>query len=178
MNTMRLFAKLTDKPADYSFMPFTDSPSNFNIALYTKGMYRKAYIAGRFVWSKDLSVHTELLKFITDGTELVAKREGWKLGACGDRIEILCELAMIEHYAPAIFKTEKAKYQYCGVPESKWFRLWGKRYEVPYGLIRSYLDIAWGSVHKKLAMASYTLKYQIACVRVSVLLYLFPDYHN
>lgn len=148
MNAIRLFAKLTDRPTDYNFMPFSESAQNVNLALYTKGMYRKAYIAGRFVWSKDLSVRNELSQYIRQDTMLIATDERWKTKTCERRIEILCELAMLEHYAPSIFRTEKAKYQFCGIPESKWYRLWGRRYEVSYGLIRSYLDIAWGSTHR------------------------------
>lgn len=148
MNAARLFAQLSTKAADYSFMPFGSSTDQVNIALYTKGMYHKAYLAARFAWSKDLSVHTELTEYVLQTTLMTAERESWSLKRCRDRIEILVSLAMIEHYAPNIFKTKKSRYLYCNIPESQWYRLWAKRYEVPYKAIASYLDIAKGSVHK------------------------------
>jgi len=146
MNAIRLFAKLSDRSSDYSFMPFSDTVSDVNMALYTRGMYRKAYIAARLVWSKDLSVRNELSAYVLERTMATAVQENWKIKNCEKRIQALVELALIEHYAPSIFRTEKSKYQFTGIPESKWYRVWGKRYEVPYGIIRSFLDIAWGSV--------------------------------
>jgi hypothetical protein len=148
MNAVNLFSKLSTKSADYSFMPFGDSSSTINIALYTKGMYRKAYLAARFIWAKDLSVHAELTEYVRESTLQVARREHWDLTRCRDRVNTLVTLAMIEHYAPNIFRTKKSRFMYCNIPESQWYRLWAKRYEVPYKAIESYLDIAWGSVHK------------------------------
>jgi hypothetical protein len=146
MNAARLFARLSDRSSNYDFMPFSETVSAVNLALYTKGMYRKAYVAARLVWSKDLSVRNELSAYVYERTMLTAVQERWKIKDCERRIQALVELALIEHYAPSIFRTEKSKYQFTGIPESKWYRVWGRRYEVPYGIIRSYLDLAWGSL--------------------------------
>jgi len=148
MNTANIFSKLSTRASDYSFMPFSESAENVNIALYTQGMYRKAYLAARYIWSKDLSVHSELTDYVMESTLLVAEREDWNIGRCSERIQVLVRLAMIEHYAPGLFRNQKSRYMYCNIPESKWHRLWAKRYEVPYKAISSYLDIAWGSAHK------------------------------
>ena len=148
MNAVNLFSKLSTKASSYSFMPFGSSADVVNIALYTKGMYRKAYLAARFVWSKDLSVHHELTKYVRRSTLQTAKRENWDIKQCKDRIDTLVTLALIEHYAPKIFITAKARYLYCDIPASQWYKIWGKRYEVPYKAIESFLDIAHGSVHK------------------------------
>lgn len=149
MNAANVFAKLSSKASDYSFMPFGDADKVVNIALYTKGMYRKAYIAGRFVWSKDLEVHNELFQYVRNRTQLAAIEENWRCKTGIDkRIDAMVQLAMVEHYSPGIFRTQKSRYLFCGIDESTWFRVWKKRYEVSYAVISSYLDIAWGSMHK------------------------------
>ncbi len=148
MNAANLFAQLSTKSASYAFMPFGGADESVNIALYTQGMLHRAYVAARFVWSKDLSVHAELTELVTENTLKIAGRESWNLTRCEQRIKTLVALAMIEHYAPNIFRTQKSRYLYCGIPESQWYRLWAKRYEVPYRMVSGYLDIAWRSVHK------------------------------
>ena len=150
MNAAKLFAKLSTRAADYSFMPFSESTSTVNIALHTKGMYDKAYLAARFVWSKDLSVSNTLSTYITNASKSVAQKEKWKCNGVelSERIKSLVQLAMIEHYSPNIFRTQKSRYQFCNIDERQWFRTWKKRYEVPYTVINSYLDIAKGSMHE------------------------------
>jgi hypothetical protein len=150
MNAANLFAKLSSKSSDYSMMPFSDSNAAVNIALYTKGMYRKAYLAARLVWSKDLSVHEELRQFVLENVSRVAEKENWrcKQQDIKDRIDTFIQLAMIEHYSPGIFRSQKSRYLFCNIDERDWYRTWKKRYEVAYESIRSYLDIAWGSLHE------------------------------
>lgn len=148
MNAVNVFSKLGSKAADYSMMPFGSSTNVVNIALYTKGMNRQAYLAGRFVWSKDLSVHTELTKFVLRTTLATARHEHWDVKRCHERIETLVRLALIEHYAPGMFRSATARFGYAGIPESQWYKMWAQRYEVPYQAIERYLDIAYRSVHK------------------------------
>jgi len=148
MNAANLFARLSGKSSDYSMMPYGGAENAINMALYTAGMYRKAYLAARFVWSKDLGVHEELTRYVTEKTLEIAQREDWNLSRCQQRVELLCRLALIEHYSPNIYRTHRARYLYCKIPESKWYRLWAKRYEVPYTLVVSYLDMANRSVHR------------------------------
>lgn len=147
MNAADLFAQLSSKASDYEFMPFGTEDNKVNLAMYTKGMRYYAYLAARFVWSKDLSVHAEMRSILMESTFKIAKFEKWELKRCNDRIATIVALALTEHYAPNIFRTHKARYLYCGISESQWFRLWAKRYEVPYRTISSYLDVANRSVH-------------------------------
>jgi len=148
MNAANLFAQLSGKSSDYSMMPFGGAENAINMALYTSGMYRRAYLAARLVWSKDLSVHNELTCHIITQTIAIAENEGWNLSRCRSRVEMLCRLATLEHYSPQIFRTQTSRYRCMQIPESQWYRLWSKRYEVPYTLISSYLDIAYRSVHR------------------------------
>lgn len=146
MNAATIFARLSSKASDYGFMPFGDSTKVIDLAMYTKGMYRRAYIAARFVWSKDLSVTEELSAYIKERMLKTAKMEGWRFKKVSP--DIFVQLAMVEHYAPGVFTTQKSRYTYCGISEQDWFRTWKKRYEISYEILGTYLDIAWGSTAK------------------------------
>lgn len=111
---------------------------------------RRYYLAGRVRYLQDWTVTEELSVLLWERSADFAQEHRWQLPRGKNYLWRLSRLAVAELAEPREFFRLSVRQEATGIPKSTWYRTWQGRYQVVFGELSKWADIAALHLHHRL----------------------------
>lgn len=112
------------------------------------GMQRCHYLAFRLKWANDTTVCQELSNILHLKASEYAENEKWRIPKDRDYCREFANMAVFEFRTPYKLDTGQKRAAYIKLDKSRWYRLWGSRYEQLYRHLDDWSAIAFSAIWK------------------------------